>query len=1018
MNRLMILAVASLMVAGDGWAAGVAGVAGVVGGGGLDTPHAINTQKEGEHPPSAQDAAAMISLPEGFNATLFAGDPNVHQPIAFEIDDRGRLWVAECYTYEGGEYDLDKRDRIVIFEDTDGDGAFDKRKIFWDKAQRLTGITLGFGGVWMTSAPHLLFLPDRDGDDIPDGEPVVKLDGFSILSRHNMVNGLRWGPDGWLYGRHGITDSSTVGTPDTPLGKRIDMNCSIWRYHPQRDVFELVTNGTTNPWGLDYNDYGQWFFTNNVVNHMWHVIPGAHYERMFGADFNEHVYELIGPTADHYHWDTAGGTGDPNNPNRKQYDGRHDDTGGGHSHAGGMIYLGDNWPDKYRGTLLMCNTHGRRVNMDRPVREGNSYVARHEPDFLMANNQWFRGVELKYGPDGGVYVTDWSDLGECHDNDGVHRTSGRIYKVTYGNVTPRTVDLKTLSDVQLVELQLHPNDWYVRHARRLLQERAAAGADMSQAQRALHAMYANQKDVTRQLRAMWALYSIGGTDESWLTQQLDDTSEHVRTWAVKLLVDQAPAALSSRTIAKMTAMGRDDDSGLVRVFLASALQRMKFDDRWELAKNLAGHGADASDRVQPLMLWYGIEGAVVGAPDQALDLAQASKIALVRKHVARRLTVEIDESPQIVALLMDQAAGKDRAHAADYLAGMVDALRGRYRVAAPANWAAAEAKLAAVGDAQVDALRRELAVVFGDGRAVAELLTVALNSRGEPAARRNALRVVIESEPKDLVTTLLRLKGDRVVGVAAIRGLARYEDVQIPKQLLAAFPKAKHGLRPAIVDTLASRPSYAAALLDAVEAGVVDRREIPAASAVKIAGHGDEVLTGRLEELWGAVRTTPAEKLTLIEAYREKLTPEHLAQSDLANGRAVYSQVCGACHKMFGEGGEIGPDLTGSNRDNLEYLLENMIDPSGVVPAELRLSVVTMKDGRVIAGSITRQDDRTLTLQTITDEQVVARELVGSIQTINQSLMPEGLLVPLTDGQVRDLIGYLQAAEQVSLRGQ
>ena len=207
-----------------------------------DTPYAINTQADGEHPPSAEESANLIQVPDGFRVTLFAGDPEVHQPIAFEIDDRGRLWVVECYTYEGGQYDLTKRDRILIFEDTDGDGRFDRRKVFWDQGQRLTGLTVGFGGVWVTSAPHLLFLADRDGDDRPDGEPQAVLEGFSILARHNMVNGLRWGPDGWLYGRHGITDTSTVGTPQTPLGKRTRLNCSVWRYHPQRKVFEVVTN--------------------------------------------------------------------------------------------------------------------------------------------------------------------------------------------------------------------------------------------------------------------------------------------------------------------------------------------------------------------------------------------------------------------------------------------------------------------------------------------------------------------------------------------------------------------------------------------------------------------------------------------------------------------------------------------------------------------------------------------------------------------------------------------------------
>ena len=979
-----------------------------------DAAHAINTQKEGEHPPSAAEAAAMMTLPKGFNVSLFAGDPHVRQPIAFDIDDRGRLWVAECYTYEGGLYDLKKRDRILIFEDADGDGAFDNRKVFWNKAQRLTGLTLGFGGVWITSAPHLLFLADRDGDDVPDGEPEVVLEGFSIRARHNMVNGLRWGPDGWLYGRHGITDTSTVGTPHMPSGKRIRLNCSIWRYHPQHKVFEVVTNGTTNPWGLDYDDHGQWFFTNNVINHLWHVVPGAHYQRMFGDDFNPHLYQLIQPTADHFHWDTDGAAGEASNQNRKQYDGRHDEHGGGHSHAGGMIYLGDNWPATYRGMLLMCNTHGRRVNADNLVRDGNSYVGKHSRDFLMANNSWFRGVELKYGPDGGVFLTDWSDLGECHDRDGVHRTSGRIYKITHNPVTHRAVNLQGLSNDELVDLQLHRNDWYVRHARRLLQERAVAGKDLSDARQLLLEMYQTNDDVTRRLRALWALYSIDALDEPWLCNQLGDPNEHIRVWAVRLLVDRGTPG--SDAIERLTELAQDDKSGLVRLYLASAMQRLDFKDRWTLAKRLANHVADVDDRVQPLMIWYGIEAAIPSDPLQALELALLAKMPILRRHIARRLTAEIDDAPAVVVHLISQATKKDSPHAADYLKGMADALRGRHRVATPVNWSAASAILSDHEDSRVGPLRRELSVVFGDGRAVDELIAIARNGRGDPATRRDALRVVLESQPEGLVTTLLGLKGDRVIGAAAIRGLARYEDPQVPKHLLKAFSNARHDHRPAIIDALASRPSYAAALLNAVERGAVESTDISATAAGTIAGHNDAALTNRLEDLWGAVRTTPKEKRLLISQYRTKLVPEMLAQADLGAGRSVFNKACATCHKMFGEGTTIGPDLTGSNRDNLDYLLENIVDPSRVVPAQLRQSAVSLVDGRVITGTITRQDDKTLTIQMATKVQIVPRDDTETIRQLNTSLMPEGLLTPLSDAQVRDLIAYLQTSTQVPLR--
>ncbi len=982
-------------------------------GGELDSPHAINTQPKGEHPPAAIDAAAMMTVPEGFKLTLFAGDPHVHQPIAMDIDDCGRLWVAECYTYEGGEYDLSKRDRVLIFEDTDGDGKFDRRTVFWDKAQRLTGLTVGFGGVWLTCAPHLLFVPDRDGDDVPDGEPQVMLEGFSVRARHNMVNGLRWGPDGWLYGRHGITDTSTVGTPQTPQGKRIRLNCSIWRYHPQRKLFEVVTHGTTNPWGLDYDDHGQWFFTNNVTNHLWHVVPGAHYQRMFGDDFNPYLYRLMEPTADHFHWDTAGGGGEASNENRKKYDGRHDRHGGGHSHAGGMIYLGDNWPDEYRGRMLMCNTHGRRVNADLLVREGNGYVANHAPDFLIANNSWFRGVELKYGPSGGVFLSDWSDLGECHDRDGVHRTSGRIYKITYPPVEHRVVNLSEWTDAKLVALQMHDNDWFVRHARRLLQERAAAGSDLSEARRLLLEMYQTEPDVTRRLRALWTLYSINAVDEKWLAEQLGDTSEHVRAWAIRLLVDQGVPGPDS--ITRMTDAAGDDDSGLVRLFLASALQRLEFQDRWAIAGLLAARDEDAKDRRQPLMIWYGIEAAVPAAPQRAMAVANLTKMPLLRRHIARRITSEIDVSPTTVMELVDQLSNSDKTHAGDYLQGMTEALRGRRRVSAPANWTAAVAALSDHGDDRIDTLQKELSVVFGDGRAVDDLLQVALDGKRDPATRRAALRVVLGSQPKAFVATLLQIKRDAVVGPDAIRGLASYEDARVPPQLLAMFPNAKHDHRPAIIDALAARPSYAAALLDAVESGRVDRGDISAAAAGTIAGHENPTLTGRLEELWGAVRTTPAEKLLLISRYRNQLTPQSLAAADLVSGRRVFDKVCAACHKMFGEGHSIGPDLTGSNRDNLDYLLENVVDPSRVVPAELRQSALLMRDGRVITGTIRRQDTNTLTVQTIQKELTVDRQDVDTIRKLNLSLMPDGLMTQLSDDQVRNLIGYMQSSSQVSL---
>src|SRR5262245_43076042 len=195
-------------------------------------PGVKNTQDPNDVPPTPADAVKRFKAPDGFTVTPSAGEPHVCQPIGMAFDDRGRLWVAECFSYP--QWKTDGKDRILIFEGTGRDGRFLKRSVFWDQAYNLTGIEIGYGGVWALCAPHLLFIPDRDGDGKPDGKPVVVLDGWTLKAGHNIVNGLTWGPDGWLHGRHGITAESKVGPPGTPESKRTRLNCSIWRYHPTR----------------------------------------------------------------------------------------------------------------------------------------------------------------------------------------------------------------------------------------------------------------------------------------------------------------------------------------------------------------------------------------------------------------------------------------------------------------------------------------------------------------------------------------------------------------------------------------------------------------------------------------------------------------------------------------------------------------------------------------------------------------------------------------------------------------
>jgi putative membrane-bound dehydrogenase-like protein len=973
---------------------------------GDDFPEPNNTQDPKDQLADPAKLVAGMKVPPGFQLSLFAAEPQVQQPVAITTDGRGRLWVAEMYTYAESQVNFDSRlrDRIVILADTDHDGRADERKVFWSGGQKLSAVAVGFGGVWALCAPQLLFIPDRDGDDRPDGEPIVVLDGWNDGPvRHNIVNGLTLGPDGWLYGRHGILATSRVGKPGTPDSRRTALNCAIWRYHPTREQFEVVCQGTTNPWGFDYDQHGEMFFINTVIGHLWHAIPGAYYRRMYGEHFDPHVYGVIEQHADHFHWDTREAWSDIRKTGVT--DGT-DKAGGGHAHVGLMIYQGDNWPAEYRHQLFTLNLHGTRINRDRLERSGSGYVGRHAPDLLHANNPWFRGIELIYGQDGGVYIADWADVGECHENDGVHRTSGRIYKLTYGQPSkPVIPNVDRLSAAELVQLQLHENEWYGRQARRVLQERAAAGMDLQEARQQLEKMLVEHPQVTRQLRALWSLHVSGGVADERLHQLLKHENEHLRAWAVRLLADDGQ--LTPVDIEKLAAHARTESSALVRLYLASTLQRLPVAARQELARALVAHPADAQDHNLPLLVWYGIEPLVAESPAAAVTLLEQTRWPTLRQFITRRLVEEIERQPASVNQILELAARGGLELQRDVLEGVTAGLRGWRKAPQPAAWQAFQKAVNASGDDMLISRTRELGVVFGDGRAMEEIRRIALDGAQPGDARRAALQTVIAARPADLPQLLQQALGDRALAGVAARGLAAFDNPQTPKQLLDRWHTFGAEDQRGVLETLVSRPQWAESLLAAIESGRLRRADLTAWHARQIRSFNRPELSQKLVAVWGEVRDSSAEKQELLLAQRQALTSTMLAKANVESGRAVFQKNCANCHTLFGQGGAIGPDLTGGNRKNLEYLLENIIDPSASVAADYRISVVQLSDGRVLNGIVSGTTERILTLQTATEKMVLPRSEVEAITPAKLSLMPDNLLSNLTAEQIRDLFGYL-----------
>jgi putative membrane-bound dehydrogenase-like protein len=991
--------------------------------GGEDFPAPRNTEPAATRPWSPAEAAAGFRVPEGFHVTVFAAEPDVRNPIAMAWDSRGRLWIAENYTYaeHAQKFDLRLRDRVLIFEDADADGRFDTRTVFTDGVQRLTSVELGFGGVWLMCPPQLLFLPDRDGDDVPDGPAEVVLDGFTVPADnyHTLANGLRWGPDGWLYGRCGASSPGQIGAPGAPDAVRVPIRGGLWRYHPRRRRFEALAHGTTNPWGQDWNALGEAFFINTVNGHLWHLIPGAHFVRPHTIEPNPRAYAQIDQHADHWHWDTSKGL---------KYDaapsGEDDRRGGGHAHSGLMIYLADQWPAAYHGRLFTLNFHGRRVNVERLERAGSGYLGRHEADMLFARDPWFRGIDLGAGPDGGVFVLDWSDTGECHEHEGVHRTSGRIYKVTYREPNRIAVgDLTRLNEQELVALHRHPNDWFVRQARRVLAERSARGEPLDESRAALRALFDQDPDPVRKLRALWSLNLIGGADGSWLRTLLRHEHESVRAWAIRLLTDDLPldsvfsrrigpdAALPEDLRPAFAVLARDDPSGLVRLVLASTLQRLPVDQRTELARVLVARAEDSTDPNLPALIWTGLIPVADADPEALVALAARCRLPGVLRLIARRLGEEIEARPAPLNALLAVAAGPADEFQSRVLAGLGDALTGWHKARKPEAWDAFQRRLA-------PALRdraRDLNVVFGDGRALEEVERLALDETAGLDARKAALRTLIASRPPALRSICERLVRVRFLNPVAARGLALFDDPEIGRVLVENYRAFHPSERPAALDALVSRPAFARALLDRIAAGKIPRGELTAFHARQIRSLGDPGLSQRLSEVWGELRDSAADRRERIARLKQQLDPATIARSDPRQGRVVYSRVCGSCHVLYGQGGSIGPDLTGAGRDNLDYLLENLVDPGASVSADFRMVVVALRDGRVLNGLVRAQTGRTLTLQTQTEALVLDRAEIEGLHPSSLSLMPDGLLDHLSTTEVRDLIAYLMHRTQVSL---
>jgi putative membrane-bound dehydrogenase-like protein len=978
----------------------------------------------------AEHTLAQMYLPPGFKAEAVVSEPDIHQPVAMAFDERGRIWVAEAYSYPVRQPEGKGLDKLVIFEDTDGDGKFETRKVFAEGLNLVSGFEVGFGGVWVGAAPYLLFIADKNRDDKPDGEPQILLDGFGYQDTHECLNSFMWGPDGWLYGNQGVFNYAQIGKPGAPREKRTELRAGVWRYHPVRHEFEVFAEGGSNQWGLDYDEHGQIFMTH--CRSYWgrggttHVIQGGVFWNQANANYPDFIvaepprdfpefrnYLLASARYDH----GAGGAGERGS----------DAIYGGHSHVGTMIYYGDNWPPEYRGRLFTHNLHGHQINQQVNLRERSGFNTVHAGrDLSFCADPKYVAVDLQYGPDGAVYIIDWYDQQHCHNpnTERWDRSNGRIYRIQYsgenrvGEIStlsqpykPVKVDLWKMTDEELLQQQGNLNQWYARTARRLLHERASTGKlkidnssphARSGFDKTLQDWWGKSTSAQGRLAALWIAHLVGMQP---ITPGLYDSDEFVRAWAVQLLAESSGRSSDDQWIkVAFLRLAESDPSPTVRRSLASALPRLASGTSWMLVEALSAHGEDRDDRNIPYLIWQGLAPLMKKDTERAFRLAETTLIPQLADWIYWYGSTLSDSARDKVVERISKSEPKDQQR---LLAGLELALKTRANLQKPQGWDALAANLYKSDSTPVMRRTELVAAAFGDQSRFPSLRATLAKSGAPNDAREHAFTVLSRAQDEGSLETFIALLDDNRFRARIIPLLARFESPKAAEALVSRLNNFDTDEKNAALNTLTSRASFAKGLLTAIERGHVKRDAVNAFHIRQLTQLNSADITAAVTKTWGRIGTTEGEKKTQITTMEKVFTEAPLWAFDTSAGRKHFQTICASCHKLGEDGTRLGPDLTGSGKNGIAYYLENIIDPNAVIGTDFQMTIVETKDGDLISGLLVNESPDAITIRTTATEEKIAKNQIARRQLSDKSLMPEGLLDTLNDREKIELLKYL-----------
>ena len=964
-------------------------------------------------PLTPAETIAHFKLAPGLKMEVVASEPVISQPLNLHFDERGRMWVVQYlqYPFPAGlkivKYDeylravFDKvpppppnhfkgRDRITILESTRGDGVFDKAKDFVSDLNIARSVVTGRGGVWILNPPYLLFYPDKNRDDIPDGDPRVVLSGFGLEDTHSGANSLAWGPDGWLYGAHGSTCTADIRGVRFP-------GQAIWRYHPATDDFEVFAEGGGNTYSLEFDAKGRAFSGTNYGD-----TRGMYYPQ---GSAGIKAWGKHGPLMNPYSF------GWFEHMAHKGFQPRFAQTM--------CIYEGGAIP-QLEGCIVAPMSLMNRVMGSRMSRDTSTFRTDDLDPLVLTDDRWFRPVDTKAGPDGAIYIADWYDsrLSHLDPRDTWDKERGRVYRLEAENAQPmKPFDLAKLSNDELIETLRHPNKWFRQTALRIFHDRHDAG--LVPKLRSLVAENTGQFA----LECFWALNASGGFTDEVALQTLAHQDEFVRSWTVRLLGDRYPPARYSSSTRqpppfpvaiqkKLEALAREEADAQVRAQIASTAKRLPGVNALPILRE-AMYRDDADDKHIPLLTWWALESKATSDRAQLLEMLKDSALwrtpvfsKFIVSRLGQRYTAErTEQNFETAARLLAIAPGPEFVD--ELVRGMEAGLQGNRIASVPA---ALQKQVAEIWSARPHTPALVSFALRLDHPPAAEAAVQALADPKTAAAGRASLLEVLSERriaaAVPVIITLLKKETSDAAKLDFLNALSRFNAPEVRATILELLPQFSATLRAAGITALSSRADWAHALLELVDRGEVRKEHVTVANLLAMQKPGDPQTDALIKKHWGSVRASPQEKEDIIKNLRATIAKP----GDAAKGRGWFKTLCAACHTLKGEGGKIGPDLTGYERDNLDFMLPAIVDPSLGLREEFTLYNLTTKDGQALAGFVAENTPQFVTiLDAAGNKTKVAREDIRTLVASAMSLMPEGLLNALTPEQTRDLFTYLMA---------